>query len=159
MKRFRFLQGFFWFVVFLFFLMRSSSIKRKWRQSSLQLTSLKMSRQFRWINGFTRERKNIKIYFKYLISSFFIRENMCFISSGTNLRRKELRREASTLVASMSRTPRFLFLLQTLTPPKPRTLYSHLLWLVSLTGCTPQKCGRAVIDGVVTREEAQALRR
>lgn len=26
-------------------------------------------------------------------------------------------------------------------------------------GCTPQKCGRAVTDGVVTREEAQALRR
>ncbi|XP_068161993.1 2-oxoglutarate and iron-dependent oxygenase domain-containing protein 3 [Antennarius striatus] len=26
-------------------------------------------------------------------------------------------------------------------------------------GCTPQRCGRAVIDGVVTREEAQALRR
>ncbi|XP_026033043.1 2-oxoglutarate and iron-dependent oxygenase domain-containing protein 3 isoform X2 [Astatotilapia calliptera] len=26
-------------------------------------------------------------------------------------------------------------------------------------GCTPQKCGRAVTDGVVTREEAQTLRR
>ncbi|XP_047465235.1 urotensin-2 receptor 2 isoform X2 [Mugil cephalus] len=26
-------------------------------------------------------------------------------------------------------------------------------------GCTPQKCGRAVTDGVVTREEAQVLRR
>ncbi|TMS22286.1 2-oxoglutarate and iron-dependent oxygenase domain-containing protein 3 [Larimichthys crocea] len=26
-------------------------------------------------------------------------------------------------------------------------------------GCTPQKCGRAVTDSVVTREEAQALRR
>uniref|UniRef100_A0A672IK90 Fe2OG dioxygenase domain-containing protein n=1 Tax=Salarias fasciatus TaxID=181472 RepID=A0A672IK90_SALFA len=26
-------------------------------------------------------------------------------------------------------------------------------------GCTPQKCGRAVADGVVTREEAQVLRR
>ncbi|XP_075949332.1 2-oxoglutarate and iron-dependent oxygenase domain-containing protein 3 [Anarhichas minor] len=26
-------------------------------------------------------------------------------------------------------------------------------------GCTPQKCGRAVTDGVVTREEAQLLRR
>ncbi|XP_038155256.1 urotensin-2 receptor 2 isoform X1 [Cyprinodon tularosa] len=26
-------------------------------------------------------------------------------------------------------------------------------------GCTPQKCGRAVTDGVVTSEEAQALRR
>ncbi|XP_068439172.1 2-oxoglutarate and iron-dependent oxygenase domain-containing protein 3 [Clinocottus analis] len=26
-------------------------------------------------------------------------------------------------------------------------------------GCTPQKCGRAVTDAVVTREEAQALRR
>ncbi|XP_061665391.1 urotensin-2 receptor 2 [Syngnathoides biaculeatus] len=26
-------------------------------------------------------------------------------------------------------------------------------------GCTPQKCGRAVADGVVTREEAQLLRR
>lgn len=26
-------------------------------------------------------------------------------------------------------------------------------------GCTPQKCGRAITDGVVTREEAQVLRR
>lgn len=26
-------------------------------------------------------------------------------------------------------------------------------------GCTPQKCGRAVIDSIVTREEAQVLRR
>lgn len=73
MKRFRFLQVFFLFV----FCVQSSSIKSKRRQSSQ--SSLKMSRQFRWINGFTRERKNIKIYFKYLISLFFLLERICVI--------------------------------------------------------------------------------
>lgn len=38
-------------------------------------------------------------------------------------------------------------------------LLHYLLWLVPFPGCTPQKCGRAVTDAVVTREEAQVLRR
>ncbi|KAJ0060478.1 hypothetical protein NL108_013406 [Boleophthalmus pectinirostris] len=34
-----------------------------------------------------------------------------------------------------------------------------MLLLFLLPGCTPQKCGRAVTDAVVTREEAEVLRR
>uniref|UniRef100_A0A3Q3EE41 2-oxoglutarate and iron dependent oxygenase domain containing 3 n=1 Tax=Labrus bergylta TaxID=56723 RepID=A0A3Q3EE41_9LABR len=40
-----------------------------------------------------------------------------------------------------------------------RILHGKLTNIFSLPGCTPQKCGRAVTDSVVTREEAQVLRR
>lgn len=50
------------------------------------------------------------------------------------------------------------------TPPAaPSPLFfvflNPALTCVCLPGCTPQRCGRAVTDSVVTREEAQVLRR
>ena len=87
-------------------------------------------------------------------------------------------REALNFVALMSRTPTnsllcTLFLRQQLFSPcfgaqNKSTLHrvipllfykSSYILCVSIPGCTPQKCGRAVTDSVVTREEAQVLRR